>query len=235
MAKILYSGAVAEIRGSVNGWVFSRNANGGYVRNRTTPINPNTNKQAESRALMGQVIAAWRNGGKEEGHYISWAAAHPVTNSLGQQIFLTPYQLYVKRNLQLLQIGLPIATDPGNEPNFPSTTISALTLTRAVGGGSFDEADLEFTAPPGIAGMTLELKATLQLSSGVTSTRQTYRKLLVAADATQNSYSFNSELQALVGNPSEGSQIFIAAKVIDNVSGIVNQIGIAKATIGQAV
>lgn len=59
MALVLLGGMVAEARGSVGGIVFSRNAAGAYVRNRSIPINPGSERQQAVRFAVAQLSTRW--------------------------------------------------------------------------------------------------------------------------------------------------------------------------------
>lgn len=57
MALVRFGQGVAEMRGSIGGTTFSRSRNGATARNRTVPVNPNTQAQADLRYLFSQVAA----------------------------------------------------------------------------------------------------------------------------------------------------------------------------------
>lgn len=59
MALVRFGQGVAEMRGSIAGVTFGRNRSGAYARNRTVPVNPNTQAQADSRYLFSQTAFAY--------------------------------------------------------------------------------------------------------------------------------------------------------------------------------
>lgn len=107
MASVQFGGGVTEIRGSIAGNVFSRNAGGAYLRARTTPINPATNRQAAVRDALAEAAQAWNltltNAQREA--WNDYAAVVPWQNRLGQQIFLSGQNMYVRSNALILRAG----------------------------------------------------------------------------------------------------------------------------------
>lgn len=105
-ALILFGGGVSEMRGSIGGSVFSRNSSGAYARNRTKPVNPNTDKQSSIRALFSTIAQYWRT--LSEGEKITWnslAPTFPRVNRLGQTVPLTGFQLFQKCNTNNIVCG----------------------------------------------------------------------------------------------------------------------------------
>lgn len=89
----------SELRGSINGTVFSRNRYGAYARNRTNPVNPNTVSQQVARAALANTAQQWRE--LTDGERLLWknyADASPVTNRLGESIILSPIAMFNKLN-----------------------------------------------------------------------------------------------------------------------------------------
>lgn len=105
MAKFL--AILGDIRGKLGGNVFSRNRNGAYVRQKVTPVNPDTSGQATIRSIFGSLSSNWsavltegvRNG------YKNYAAGTPLTGVFGNQYTLTGNQMYVRLNTPRLQAG----------------------------------------------------------------------------------------------------------------------------------
>lgn len=235
MATILYSGLVGDIRGSVNGWVLSANKNGSYIRNKTTPTNPSTAKQLASRAHLRTVIDGWRSlRNDDESNYEMKASTTPRQNRVGQETYLSGYQLYVKRNLQLVQIGLPLTSSVGPDPVFPDATVTGVTLEAAADGLSFTTAQIDLSDDAGNANQTVVVSVSPYLTQGARSTRQRYNQALVDASAQEQEFSFGPGLIEAFGAPVVGAKVFVAIKVVDNTTGVVKQIGIGSAIITQA-
>lgn len=108
MATIKTGQVVAEIRGKLNGSVFSRNKGGAYVRQFVKPTNPNSTKQASVRSLFGTLMSDWR--ALTEAQRDSWqtaAQSFKTQNKVGDTIFYSGAQLYCRCNMVLLANGLP--------------------------------------------------------------------------------------------------------------------------------
>ncbi|GAI27992.1 unnamed protein product, partial [marine sediment metagenome] len=55
MALVQYGGGVLDARGSIGGQVHSKNRFGSYIRARTTPVNPQTNRQDAVRVAVSSL------------------------------------------------------------------------------------------------------------------------------------------------------------------------------------
>ena len=60
MASIRFN-QIADARGSVNGTVYSRGIGGLYMKNRVSPLNPQSSKQSAVRSQLSSLAAAWRS------------------------------------------------------------------------------------------------------------------------------------------------------------------------------
>jgi hypothetical protein len=86
--------------GKQGGIVWSHNAGGPYVRNRSIPTNPNTDRQVAVRNAVRTLAIAWdqtltqvqRDAWDLYGANVSW------TNRLGQTITLTGLNHYIRSN-----------------------------------------------------------------------------------------------------------------------------------------
>lgn len=123
MASIKFGSiGISDARGSIGGTVFSRNRGGAYIRQRTTPVNPNTSRQAAIRATFGTVQSSWR--GLTEAQRESWrsnAVNFPVKNRLGETITLQGNILFQKCNMVLASAGLPLSVICSTNPAQMST------------------------------------------------------------------------------------------------------------------
>lgn len=114
MALVRYGAMIADASGSIGGTVFSRNRGGSYVRNRTTPLNPQTTFQSGVRSAFANLATrfatiltdfqreAWR----------AYGEIVPVPNALGDDRFLTGLQHYIRSNSLLSLAGGTIVDEP---------------------------------------------------------------------------------------------------------------------------
>ncbi len=108
MGLVQFGGGVAQIRGKLGGTVFSRGRGGAIVRSWVSPINPNTAAQQQVRNALSTLVVKWltvltqlqRNGWK------TYADNVPFQNALGDTIFLTGQQMFMRSNSVLVRNGL---------------------------------------------------------------------------------------------------------------------------------
>jgi hypothetical protein len=111
-ALIKLGGAVADIRGSIGGIVFSRNKSGAIARNRTIPTNPSSALQGEIRSAMSAVRAAFYETltDAQRALWNDYAFNTEVTNRLGESTKVTGYNMFCRVNLASLYTGGDIIT-----------------------------------------------------------------------------------------------------------------------------
>ncbi len=102
----------SQASGSIAGITYSHNRGGMYTRARVTPTDPSTALQQILRAAMGVLAPFWGNTltAGERAAWTLYADNVPWINPLGQTIFLTGQQHFLRINTVRLQIGLQILT-----------------------------------------------------------------------------------------------------------------------------
>lgn len=190
MAKVKYSALVSDMRNKLNGSVLSKNRAGNYIRNKTTPVNPQTASQQANRQKLGSLSSAWN--GLTEGQRASWRAAvasFPYTDIFGDRKELDGKSLMIKLNLNLLNAGQSqIQTAPASVA-IPELAIVSGTATVADGVG------LVISPATIPSGFTLLVYATPPVNGGVYFVKNRYR-LLGAATAAAGVV----DLKALYGD-----------------------------------
>jgi len=142
MALIKLGGGVIDIRGSMAGNTFSRNRFGAYVRARTKPVNPNTSRQQAVRNRMQALTTAW-NQSLSDAQRTAWAqyaAAIPWLNALGEEQYLTGFNMFVRSNAAILQAGLTQVNAGPTTLSLPETDPTF----AVVGDTAADEVDITF-------------------------------------------------------------------------------------------
>ena len=102
MASIKLAPIISDIAGTVGGGVFSKNANGAYLRTKGLRNNQNTAAQREKRLNLTNFAQQWRNLTQAERD--SWTQASPqftYQNRVGDTKQYTGFQLFVKTNMNL--------------------------------------------------------------------------------------------------------------------------------------
>jgi hypothetical protein len=215
MAKIKTTAIVADIRGKLNGSVFSKNRGGAFIRTKVTPSNPQTPFQAGVRAILGSLAQAWRS--LTEAQRNAWNAA--VSNFTGTDIFgdiKTPsgINLYTKLNANLAQVGVSGLTNPP----LPE---GAATLTTLSATADISDSELEVSAGSGNvpANNSLVIRATAPQSPGKNFLKGKYRDVRVVASGNPLTINVWSQYIARFGAPAAGQKIGIECYYVNTNTG----------------
>lgn len=216
--KIKMSALVSEIRNKLNGSVASRNRYGSFLRNKVTPVNPQTSFQQDVRQRLGSLSASWR--GLTQSARQSWIAgtnAFPFTDIFGDVKFLSGQTLFVKLNGNLLKIGSPTITAaplPVEVPPIAATALSAEVTTGAI-------TELEATVAPTTtpAGFSLVAYATPPVNPGIEFVKNRYRFLGVVSNAA-GTVNLLSAYTARFGSVAAvGQQVFVRFALVNTSTG----------------
>lgn len=127
MAVVKYGGGITQISGSIAGTVFARNRYGNYTRPRTKPVNPNSTLQAQVREALSALAVMWSATltAAKRSAWNTYAAAVAMKNRLGETIYLTGFNHFIRSNVILSDKGLTVVTDgptilslPEKDPTF---------------------------------------------------------------------------------------------------------------------
>lgn len=123
-----------QASGSVGGLTYSRNRGGMYTRARTIPTNPNTAAQQVARSNFSNAVSLW--SALTPAQQLAWDAygdAIPVTNKLGDAIFLSGRSRFIQSNAFRLAAGLsPVADAP---IDFSPVSVTAITASYSAAAG----------------------------------------------------------------------------------------------------
>lgn len=193
MASIRFGAGIVDARGSISGQVFSRNANGGYIRARTTPTNPGTTPQAIVRDGLAENAQAWRElSDVERQAWVDAAATQQgqYTNRLGETAQYTGQQLFMLVNqLRTSWVG------GGGSGSTSDTTTNPPPLTPAPGAVTFGGLvatstagaldDLTIAVDSAAASNNVLVYASPPVSAGVTRPRSVqFRRIAALTDLT---------------------------------------------------
>jgi hypothetical protein len=114
MALVKLGGLAQDVRGSLNGNVFSRNRGGAYVRTKVSPVQPQTSFQQAVRAIFKAVAQMWATtlDAGQRAAWDAWAAVHPFVNVFGDSIILSGVAAFEAVNARLGQVGEDYIEDP---------------------------------------------------------------------------------------------------------------------------
>jgi len=117
MAKIQLGNMAQNVSGSIGGTTFGRNKGGAYARQKSSPVQPRTERQLEVRANLSVVSQAWRNlTAALRADWETWALNHPVLDVFGQSLKLSGMSAFCKIAADCLNIGLDQPTAPPPDP-----------------------------------------------------------------------------------------------------------------------
>lgn len=138
MALLKFGGGITEMRGSIAGNVYSRNRFGAYARPRTKPVNPQSAGQELCRSVISFLTEYWHSTltAAERTSWETYAASVAMQNKLGETIYLTGFNHFVRSNFELkrqaltvVEAGPTVLSLPETDPTF---AISASAATQNV-------------------------------------------------------------------------------------------------------
>ncbi len=134
MALVKFGGGIIQMSGSLAGNTFARNRYGNYVRARTKPVNPNTARQIEVRAIIAMLTARWSTT-LTAGQRTAWnhyASSVNMKNRLGETVKLSGFNHYIRSNTIAAMVPYPLVDDgpvvfelPDQDPTFAVTASEA--------------------------------------------------------------------------------------------------------------
>jgi hypothetical protein len=114
MALIKYAEG-QQRSGSLGATVYSHNRYGQYIRARSIPTNPNTDRQSAIRTLLRNLTEYWSNSlsQAERNAWEAYAADVPWTNRVGDTVYLTGLSHFLRSNApRLMTTGSQVDTAP---------------------------------------------------------------------------------------------------------------------------
>ena len=107
MGLVKFGGGIVQISGSIAGTVHARNRFGNYIRPRTKPVNPLSERQEFIRATLSHLAEYWHHNldATERGLWNVYAAAVAMTNRIGETIHLTGFNHFLRSNCPQLMLG----------------------------------------------------------------------------------------------------------------------------------
>ena len=163
---LIRSTMLATISGSLAGATFARNRGGAYVRNRTVPVNPNSDMQVLARGAMTNSAQYWRTlADAVQESWKQYADNTPTTNRLGETMHISGFSQFVKLNGFLQFLGFSI------HPNAPTAygTAAAITGITATIDSAADTLDITgITGGSTNAGANYGIWISNPLSPGIT-------------------------------------------------------------------
>lgn len=218
MAKIKYSALVSDMRNKLNGSVLSKNRYGSYVRNKITPVNPQTTAQQAARQRIAALSSMW--GGITEAQRASWRAlapSFPFTDIFGDQKELTGQTLFVKLNANLLKIGEAVIDAAPVKAEIPE--LYAVEVEAESTAGAMSTLDITLSAATIPAGYSLAVYATPPVQPGKQFVKNLYRFIGEAPAAVAGVTSALALWNNRFGSAPIGSNVFVRVALVSTTTG----------------
>jgi len=141
MALVKFGAGIVQMSGSIGGTTFARNRFGNYSRAKTKPVNPQTSAQVLVRATLATLTTRWSETltAAQRTAWNLYGASLAMLNKLGETVYLTGFNHYIRSNSMLLRAGFTIVdagpTDfelPSQDGTFAITASAATQVISAV-------------------------------------------------------------------------------------------------------
>jgi len=101
MARIVYSALIDNIRGSVGGTTFQKNAYGYTVKHKPNMIKPWTSDQLARQIAFSRAVKAWKQASTQtRNNWDSWAVTNPQYSKHNPNAVLSGFACFVKWHTQ---------------------------------------------------------------------------------------------------------------------------------------
>jgi hypothetical protein len=221
---IFKSPIASEIRGSVGGTTYARNKAGLYMRNRSKPVNPNTENQSRVRSQFQTQANGFSNLNVTQ--VLAWnqfAQGYPAVNKVGDTYTPSGKQMYIMCNQNLASIGLPpIDIPPYDTPVTPNLDLSAAAVAVKYGGPGPGRVTV-FTVD-GVASSNADAIVIVQSTPNMQAARQSYRNRMrqLGFDTQGVTQDLAIPFDSYFGEPivTEGQIVNFRVAAVDPVSGV---------------
>lgn len=113
MARIIYSGLVDSIRGSIQGTTFQRNAYGYTIKGKPNMVNPNTSRQNARKKSFSGATQAWRTlSDADRSAWNAYANAFPIPSRKNPSAYLSGLAAFTRWHAVMWQRNSTILNDP---------------------------------------------------------------------------------------------------------------------------
>jgi len=139
MALIKYGGLATQISGSIGGCTFAKNRFGNYVRSRTKPVNPKSTRQEKIRTIVSYLTNRWHDDldATQRGLWNVYAAAVAMKNKLGETIYLTGFNHFVRTNCVIKTWSTGVFDDAPSILSLPEKDPQLACSEEAIAGQTF--------------------------------------------------------------------------------------------------
>lgn len=206
--KMKFGAIVVDGRGKIGGHVASKNAAGAFLRTKVTPTNPRTVAQSTARALFSTISTLW--AGLSAAQRAAWneaVAEWQTTNIFGDLRKPTGKTLFQRLNNQAQVAGFPLLYTPPSKAELPEGIVTAIEIDTTAG-------EITLTGASTDADVSIILRASPQLSPGITSVGTRLRDIDVQDADSYSATDAYSAYVAKYGAPTAGANVFVALKYV---------------------
>ncbi len=139
MAKVKFSALISEMRGKLNGSVFTKNRYGSALRNKITPVNRRTTYQQSVKSLFTYYTQKWRSLTPDQ--HKAWNSVvedFKRNNIFGDSVKPTGSNLYCELNANLAIISESELTNPPLQRVIEGVKSFKIDVNSTVGAERFD-------------------------------------------------------------------------------------------------
>lgn len=225
IAIIKLGGLAQDVRGSLNGTVFSRNKGGAYTRSKVSPVQPISDANTNSKQAFKEVSQMWSQllTDEERASWIAFAALHPFVNVFGDSIVLSGIAFFQAANKRLVQIGFPaVAEAPADWDVIPPGAIAPVLSSDGAGNVSLL---INPTTAPDVATDIAYLFATQKIGNGAQPQRNQYRLInTFDGDSPDDTFDWGPLFKARFDDyvPQNGDKIGILYAYFDSLNGAIS-------------
>jgi hypothetical protein len=116
MATVKYGALVTEIRGSIGGTTFQKNAYGQTIKNKAILVRPNSERQENVKNIFSAAVKAWRAfSDAARGNWNTFATNFPQFTKKDDTVTLTGFNAFVKWQ-SALYLGAGFGSLPQGTP-----------------------------------------------------------------------------------------------------------------------
>ncbi len=216
MAKVKFSALISEMRGKLNGSVFSKNRSGNILRNKVTPINPSTSDQARARTLFTNFSQKWQT--LDPAAQKAWHSSsqdYKRNNIFGDAFTPTGSNLYCELNANMALIGGTELTHP--PLHLPIAGITSFTTAIDSSAGTFT---IDFDPTPTASDVVHLVFATRCYSPGRTYVKNEYRIIGTIDAASATPFDAFDIWSAKFGDLIQGQMISVRLVAVHKKTGV---------------
>lgn len=209
----IFKSILGTVSGKSGNLIFSRNKGGQYIKEFKVPTNPKTSLQIAVRQIRSQTSKAWAALEQSvKDRWNSFAETNPVTNRLGDPIYLSGFGWFQKAGFNFVNIGKVLASiDTPNLQEIPEVSIASLTCDLLTGvivtlGGAVPSTE------------SCIVRGQVFNSAGVTNPGRLKQVEIFEADHAA-ALDITSSLASLFGTLTVGDYVFVQVFLVQESSG----------------